>query len=155
MNPNDAQQALDNIRIREEQALRAGHPPLPWWSLGAKALLVFPLFAGSDIAPAWNAYGFLVLFPIWLAGGYAIDRLVERSAGVKIRPVYRSVGWTLAQVGYAVAFLAVLLGAKWLFEASGAPLPGTLTGLVAAVSVVLLTLLMHHARYRGSLRRDK
>jgi hypothetical protein len=122
----------------------------------AKALLVFPLFAGADIAPEWwDAFGGLVLLPVWWIGGHAVELLVHRRAGVKIRPVYHRKGWLIAQVVYVVAFVAVLLGAKGFFDDSGMPLPGTLTGLVAAAATVLLTLLIHHARFRGSLRRDK
>jgi hypothetical protein len=149
MNPQQAHQALHGIHVAEEQALRAAFPRLPWWSVAGTAAILLSMGVTGDINPSGTGPLPSIIAFAWIG----LDWVTERWIGVQVHPSRRTRRTFVLKASMVAALLAVFLLSVTVLASVNAPLPGTITGGIMALTSVLLRQPIQRAMY-ASLRRN-
>ncbi|MGI5163913.1 hypothetical protein ACQEU3_06110 [Spirillospora sp. CA-253888] len=153
MDIRQAQRALDEIRAREEQALDAAHPRLPWWVVAGRAGFFLLLGVGLDVSDRGHGVLYAALFG---AAGllYAlVHRRLERRAGVRVRPSFRTGRQIALGLAEAGAIMTVFILASVVSYLVDLPVHGVVAGIAAAVAAALLAQPFQRARHAMLSRR--
>jgi peptidoglycan/LPS O-acetylase OafA/YrhL len=141
--PRDAEQALAEIRGRQEQVI--GTALVPGWYWWALAVLMVGLGTGVDERESFPIGVAVVAF---VAGVLAATAWATRSAlNFRLRNDLLGISGVPAILGLVACVIAVALGAAFALRAAHEPLPGTvgtaLGGLVLIAGGPLLMRTLH------------
>jgi len=132
MDIGDAREGLEDIRVRQAQAVReAASWRWPWWYVAGTAVLMLAVSVALDFNHD------AALFTVVYCCGVALLQ-VPLAASMRVR-LHRShrtlrVNWPLGALVIVVA--AVYVAARVALAAAGAPLPSTIAGALMAGAYV-------------------
>jgi len=132
MNARDAAEALEEVRVREDQTLAAATRPWPWWSVVGTGLLLF----ATGVAFEYNGESSLYWILCFL-GIVALNGKAGLGAQAKVH-ASRYTTRTFVVVGLQVGGpLVAYTLARLAAQEAGAGAPSTVGGAALAVTWVL------------------
>jgi hypothetical protein len=150
--PNEADDALRQIRHQQAESVRNAYKPGPWWSHLVLTGFFVSYGLGQDLRSLWgNLFQFVCL--LILAGVAWVQwrrRQVKRSLSSSFRlndPVILAV-----VIGFTAATLAVLFGGPHVLAPLGVPFPHAISGLATGLLLILAIPLGHWSARRSAAR---
>lgn len=143
----DAEQALREVRARQEQTIRAAFAPLPWWALAGRFLILTAIGVAGDLDPSAMSLGYPFIILVGVGATEVLRVLTDRRLGVKLHWGRRPA----AVVMVDIAEMAVLMGMLVLTVVllpGDVPLHGTLAGMLVGAAAAAIAPLVQRLRFR-------
>jgi hypothetical protein len=135
--PNEADDALRQIRHQQAESVRDTYKPGPWWAHLVLTAFFVSYGLGKDLDSVWGTV-FQILCWLILAAAAVVQwrrRQVKRSVATSMR-MYDPLTWVVV-IGFSAAILAVLFGGPHLLASFDVPFPHAISGLATGLIMIL------------------
>jgi Na+/glutamate symporter len=135
--PNEADEALRQIRHQQAESVRNAYKPGPWWAHLVLTAFFVSYGLGKDLDSVWGTV-FQVLCWLVLAAVAVVQwrrRQIKRSVATSMR-MNDPLTWVLI-IGFTAATLAVLFGGPHLLASFDVPFPHAISGLATGLMLIL------------------